>query len=385
MTAFIILSAATSLRKASARWLMRASRPGPSRRRSGRGRRARTSGRSRSRCRRAAARRACRRPGPSNVSPGRRWARRSRARRRNGRRGRRRAAASTSRQTRSIASPKSRLPVLVLGPARREDARPAVSASTHRPLSSASAGRPDRSAASRAFRSALSTKVLPISSGSGRSSSAAPTQARCRAARAARDLAQLARIVGRDDQLVADRPHRPVAFKLRGENLAAADPGEAEQPQQAFLVEAFALGGDLRLDDRAVAGEHEIAVAAGVAVLLIIEVEHRRAVVDAAADRGDLGADRVGGKRLCGEQLVDRDAQRDPAPEMAAVRVPPSAWMTSQSTVIWRSPSLGRSTTARSERPISRWISWVRPDCLPPPPRDCRGCGWRAAACHIRR
>src|SRR5688572_23522983 len=54
------------------------------------------------------------------------------------------------------------------------------------------------------------------------------------------------------------------------------------------------------------------------------------------------------------------------APEMAAVRVPPSAWMTSQSSVTWRSPSASRSTTARSERPISRWISWVRPVCLPP-------------------
>ena len=50
---------------------------------------------------------------------------------------------------------------------------------------------------------------------------------------------------------------------------------------------------------------------------------------------------------------------------MAAVRVPPSAWITSQSIEIWRSPSAFMSTTARIERPISRWISWVRPDCLP--------------------
>ena len=50
---------------------------------------------------------------------------------------------------------------------------------------------------------------------------------------------------------------------------------------------------------------------------------------------------------------------------MAAVRVPPSAWMTSQSTEIWRSPSLGRSTTARSARPIRRWISCVRPEGWP--------------------
>ncbi len=50
---------------------------------------------------------------------------------------------------------------------------------------------------------------------------------------------------------------------------------------------------------------------------------------------------------------------------IAAVRVPPSAWITSQSMVIWRSPSAGRSSTARRLRPISRWISMVRPDCLP--------------------
>ena len=35
----------------------------------------------------------------------------------------------------------------------------------------------------------------------------------------------------------------------------------------------------------------------------------------------------------------------------------PSAWITSQSMVIWRSPSASKSTTARRLRPISRWIS----------------------------
>ena len=53
------------------------------------------------------------------------------------------------------------------------------------------------------------------------------------------------------------------------------------------------------------------------------------------------------------------------APEIAAVRVPPSAWITSQSSVIWRSPSFLRSVTARKDRPIRRWISCVRPLCLP--------------------
>src|SRR3990172_221978 len=53
------------------------------------------------------------------------------------------------------------------------------------------------------------------------------------------------------------------------------------------------------------------------------------------------------------------------APEMDAVLVPPSAWTTSQSVQMVRSPSLGRSITARSERPMSRWISCVRPDTFP--------------------
>ena len=45
--------------------------------------------------------------------------------------------------------------------------------------------------------------------------------------------------------------------------------------------------------------------------------------------------------------------------------VPPSAWSTSQSTVTCSSPNATMSHTERRERPISRWISWVRPDCLP--------------------
>src|SRR5580692_1304585 len=60
-----------------------------------------------------------------------------------------------------------------------------------------------------------------------------------------------------------------------------------------------------------------------------------------------------------------QSASATQAPVIEAVRVPPSACSTSQSTVIWRSPSASRSTVARKERPISRWISTVRPFCLP--------------------
>ena len=53
------------------------------------------------------------------------------------------------------------------------------------------------------------------------------------------------------------------------------------------------------------------------------------------------------------------------APVIAAVRVPPSAWITSQSIVMVRSPKPFRSVTARSERPIRRWISCVLPPTFP--------------------
>jgi hypothetical protein len=50
---------------------------------------------------------------------------------------------------------------------------------------------------------------------------------------------------------------------------------------------------------------------------------------------------------------------------MAAVRVPPSACNTSQSIAMVFSPSAARSMHARSDRPISLLISWVRPPIRP--------------------
>ena len=50
---------------------------------------------------------------------------------------------------------------------------------------------------------------------------------------------------------------------------------------------------------------------------------------------------------------------------IAAVRVPPSACSTSQSIAMVFSPSAARSMQARSERPTSRLISWVRPPTRP--------------------
>ncbi len=53
------------------------------------------------------------------------------------------------------------------------------------------------------------------------------------------------------------------------------------------------------------------------------------------------------------------------APLIAVVRVPPSAWSTSQSTTRVRSPSVRKSIQLRKALPMSLWISIVRPVCLP--------------------
>ena len=53
------------------------------------------------------------------------------------------------------------------------------------------------------------------------------------------------------------------------------------------------------------------------------------------------------------------------APVIEAQRVPPSASSTSQSKYSVRGPIASMSTTARSERPIRRWISTVRPSGRP--------------------
>ena len=67
----------------------------------------------------------------------------------------------------------------------------------------------------------------------------------------------------------------------------------------------------------------------------------------------------------CSRILLRASTSATNAPVIDAVRVPPSAWMTSQSSVMVRSPSCSIFVTARSDRPISRWISCVRPPTRP--------------------
>ena len=72
--------------------------------------------------------------------------------------------------------------------------------STTRPESSASAGSPLAWAAARALSAALAMKVSPVSSGSARPSADAPTASMPRGSEQRRNLADLARVMARDDQ-----------------------------------------------------------------------------------------------------------------------------------------------------------------------------------------
>ena len=62
----------------------------------------------------------------------------------------------------------------------------------------------------------------------------------------------------------------------------------------------------------------------------------------------------------CTRRVTASWSARKP-PQTDAVRVPPSACNTSQSTITWRWPSAARSIAVLSERPMRRCISLVRP------------------------
>ena len=95
-------------------------------------------------------------------------------------------------------------------------------------------------------------------------------------------------------------------------------------------------------------------------VLHVVEVEHRLAVDDADRDRRDRAGSAFESPKRSSARLAAIQA-----PVIEAQRVPPSAWRTSQSSHSVRSPSASKSQTARSARPISRWISTVRPSGRP--------------------
>src|SRR6478609_7627261 len=173
------------------------------------------------------------------------------------------------------------------------------SASTTRPESSAKAGNCAASAAAIALIAALARNVLPVSSGSPRASSPAETASTPCGASNSRISASL-------PGLWVAITSRPVIrrcmceIRLRDGQLLQVHQTrdtlarQFHQREELVLRERRLFGGALHLDDAAVAGHDEIGVGVGLGILGIVEVEHRRALIDAAGDRSDVVAQHVG-------------------------------------------------------------------------------------------
>ena len=83
------------------------------------------------------------------------------------------------------------------------------------------------------------------------------------------------------------------------------------------------------------------------------------------ADTESISGFALAGRIFCSFAQEIASASATYAPVIEAVRVPPSACRTSQSSTMVFSPSSSMLMTARRERPIRREISWVRPPTRP--------------------
>ena len=119
----------------------------------------------------------------------------------------------------------------------------------------------------------------------------------------------------------------------------------AEQLIELAARERHALGGSLHLDEAGVAAagraqHHDVHVDLGRAVLDVRQVEHGHAADDADADRrAEASAAGWPASRPAATTATSASCRAMKPPQMLAVRVPPSACSTSQSTTTWRSPS----------------------------------------------
>ena len=102
--------------------------------------------------------------------------------------------------------------------------------------------------------------------------------------------------------------------------------------------------------------------------LRVVEIEHGLAAADSARHGGDLADQRQRLDHVHPQHCRNARSSATEAPVIAAQRVPPSAFSTSQSRR-GTSPICERSTTARSARPIRRWISCVCPTACRVRPR----------------
>src|SRR5436190_23301207 len=189
------------------------------------------------------------------------------------------------------------------------------SASTTRPESSAKAGSCAALAAAIALIAALARKVVPVSSGSSSPRSPAEIASTPCGASNSRISASLPglwvaitslpvicrcmRNSGDCNLLQVDEP-RYALFRQRN------------QRQELAFGKRRLLRGALHLDDAAVAGHDEIGVGVGFRILGIVEIEHRRALIDTAGDRRDIVAQHLRLEHVARLHPADAVGQRHP-------------------------------------------------------------------------
>src|SRR4051812_17108983 len=98
---------------------------------------------------------------------------------------------------------------------------------------------------------------------------------------------------------------RAQRLSLETGQVGAALLGEREQRVQLGPVERRTLRGALHLDERALAGHHDVHVGLGADVLDVRQVESGYAVDDADADRGDGAGQRLALEGAGGPEVGD--------------------------------------------------------------------------------
>src|SRR3954452_17889240 len=144
------------------------------------------------------------------------------------------------------------------------------------PESSAKAGLPVASAATRAFTEAFSANVAPVSGGSSTWSGSGIT--RCGASSGANSRSLWGLRVARTSSIAASASARRAGRERGLLRLAQLlDPGgrEREQVVEGGARKRRALGGGLHLDETAVAGHDDVGVDLRSRVLGVVEVEQR--------------------------------------------------------------------------------------------------------------
>src|SRR5262245_60304307 len=171
-------------------------------------------------------------------------------------------------------------------------------------------------AAVRAFTSAFSAYVSPVSSGrrapgtsasSWMSKGTSPRRSASSRPLAGLSVARTRRGLDREGALGT----RFESAALEPDETADAALGDRQERVEPRTAEGHLLGGALHLDELARAGHDDVHVHLGARILGIVQIEHGLAVDDADADGGDAVADRR--RRLQARHARDGIGHRDEA------------------------------------------------------------------------